>query len=87
MTFNTHEHGNCYICSPYNALVTYACEELAPVEPRALRAVLTMLVRAGGLGLRPIAGRPLRVHQQLADIDRCPTGAGPPTSRKAFWRI
>lgn len=59
VTVNNRELGNSWVCSPYNAAVTYPLEELRHIESVTGRTALAGMVRALGPLLR--AGRGNRV--------------------------
>jgi len=52
VTVNDTEYDNCYVCSPYTHYVSYASQELSLLPSRAIRAVLSGLLRGVGLLLR-----------------------------------
>jgi hypothetical protein len=50
ITINDTEYESSYVCSPYNALVTYSQDELVKIKNRPLRFILGILVKSiGGL--------------------------------------
>lgn len=51
-TINNTEYQSSYVCSPYNALVTYSKDELVKINNRLLRPVLGLLVNSLGGILR-----------------------------------
>lgn len=48
-TVNDEEYQNSYVCSPYTHYITYAKEELRFVSPKAVRALLELLLRGMGV--------------------------------------
>lgn len=49
-TLNNTEYESSYVCSPYNALVTYSKDELVKIKNRPLRFLLILLINSiGGL--------------------------------------
>jgi hypothetical protein len=50
VTLNEKEYESSYVCSPYNALVTYSQDELVKIKNHALRLFLKVLLKTmGGL--------------------------------------
>jgi len=50
VTLNETEYESSYVCSPYNALVTYSQDELVKIKNRPMRLFLSLLLKAmGGL--------------------------------------
>lgn len=52
VTVNETEYNSSYVCSPYNALVTYSQDELVKIKHRPLRIILGTLMRALGILFR-----------------------------------
>jgi hypothetical protein len=75
ISINDGEYGNCFICSPYSTLVTYALEELGAIESRPLRLLLSAMVRIGGV-MKPSCPHSARLSRRLS-LHMAPASTAP----------
>jgi len=52
VTRNETEYSSSYVCSPYNALITYSQDELIKIKNRPLRVCLSLLLKTIGGSLK-----------------------------------
>jgi hypothetical protein len=77
VTLNETEYDSSYVCSPYNALVTYSQDELVKIKNQPLRFVLRVLMRAiGGLLRRGEINKNLCINNFLLSTNPYPNWQG-----------
>lgn len=88
VTLNEKEYDSSYVCSPYNALVTYSQEELIKIKNRPLRLFLSLLLRTiGGLFTRGEINKNLCINNFLLSTNPYPDWHGEGTQEHLIKTI